>query len=364
MGSNNIAVFSDTVCVVIPVFNAEKTIRRTLSSVLKQTHKDIVVVVVDDGSTDSSKRIVSSMAHNDSRIVVISQDNSGSIIARRRGSSFAKENKIPFLCFCDADDILPRNSIMHLIKAIKETGADLVCGKHILRWQHIPISSSKFSDDPKNHLVLYTSQEIREKLVVSFFGINVFPVSFWGKIFRTELVSKALNEPPVVSFYGDDVSVVLKVVLNCEKICTISSVVYYYQRGTGSGKIKNCMLDDYKKLYRFRKTIIDDYCLDEKCAAWLDIEMMSILQSYLLSVCDNTGQRKEISNSFLKTVETISQDGDFREAAAGIIHRKMSNRLAPLIHSESYVEIAKYIEDQKKAEWLKTVILHNLRKLS
>ena len=65
------------VSIVMPMFNQEKYIVECLSSVLRQTLKDIEIIVVNDGSTDNSLALVKEFAQRDDRIVVIDKPNSG-----------------------------------------------------------------------------------------------------------------------------------------------------------------------------------------------------------------------------------------------------------------------------------------------
>lgn len=92
---NNLPYFS----VVIPLYNKEIYIKRTLESVLAQTFTDFEIIIVDDGSTDTSCDIVESI--NDPRIHLICQENGGPSKARNRG---IKEAKGQFIAFLDADD--------------------------------------------------------------------------------------------------------------------------------------------------------------------------------------------------------------------------------------------------------------------
>lgn len=85
--------------VVIPLYNKEQYIAKTLESVLNQTFENFEIVVVDDGSTDKSCEIVKSI--KDSRIRLICQENGGPSKARNRGIQEAKGELIAFL---DADD--------------------------------------------------------------------------------------------------------------------------------------------------------------------------------------------------------------------------------------------------------------------
>jgi len=90
--------------VVIPVFNKEKYIKRTINSVLSQTYQDFEIIIIDDGSTDDSLDKVREF--QDSRIRIIQQENQGVSAARNRG---IKEANHDWIAFLDADDEwLPR----------------------------------------------------------------------------------------------------------------------------------------------------------------------------------------------------------------------------------------------------------------
>lgn len=87
------------ISVVIPLFNKEKQIAKTIQSVLNQTEKPFEIIVVNDGSTDKSFDVVKNN-YSDS-VILLSQDNSGVSAARNAGVSAAKGE---FIAFLDADD--------------------------------------------------------------------------------------------------------------------------------------------------------------------------------------------------------------------------------------------------------------------
>jgi glycosyltransferase involved in cell wall biosynthesis len=87
------------ISVIIPLFNKENEVQRSINSVLTQTVSDFELIVVNDGSTDKGFDIV--RAIKDPRIRVIDQDNAGVSAARNRGIAEAKSGLIAFL---DADD--------------------------------------------------------------------------------------------------------------------------------------------------------------------------------------------------------------------------------------------------------------------
>jgi glycosyltransferase involved in cell wall biosynthesis len=87
--------------IIIPVYNKEKYLNRTLNAVLKQTFQDYEVILIDDGSTDGSVAVIKPFLQ-DKRISLIHQKNAGVSAARNRGIEMASYNYIAFL---DADDL-------------------------------------------------------------------------------------------------------------------------------------------------------------------------------------------------------------------------------------------------------------------
>jgi glycosyltransferase involved in cell wall biosynthesis len=87
------------VSVVIPLFNKEFSIRRTIASVLAQTHQSFELLIINDGSTDNSLHEADTFT--DLRVRIITQPNAGECAARNRGIYEAKYDLVAFL---DADD--------------------------------------------------------------------------------------------------------------------------------------------------------------------------------------------------------------------------------------------------------------------
>ena len=88
------------VSIIIPAYNAEKYIKTTINSALKQTYQNIEIIVIDDGSTDKTKNIIQSI--QDPRIIYIHQENQGQSAARNAGIKIAKGEYIALL---DSDDL-------------------------------------------------------------------------------------------------------------------------------------------------------------------------------------------------------------------------------------------------------------------
>ena len=85
--------------IVVPAYNAEKCIARSIGSILKQSFDRYEIIIVNDGSTDATLEQIGKFP--DGRIRVITQENAGVSCARNTG---IKNAKYPYICFLDADD--------------------------------------------------------------------------------------------------------------------------------------------------------------------------------------------------------------------------------------------------------------------
>lgn len=93
---------SPLVSVIIPAYNAARTLEMTVQSVYGQSLQDFEIIIVDDGSKDNTLEVAQRIAASDSRIKVIAQPNSGAAAARNAGIKAAAGEYVAFL---DADDL-------------------------------------------------------------------------------------------------------------------------------------------------------------------------------------------------------------------------------------------------------------------
>lgn len=111
------------VSVIIPAYNAEKTIGKTLEACLNQDYTGRVeVVVVDDGSTDGTKEVVSKYP-----VSYIYQENSGPAATRNKGWRSASGE---IICFTDSDCIPHRDWLSKLLRNYQDNGTGAVGGSY------------------------------------------------------------------------------------------------------------------------------------------------------------------------------------------------------------------------------------------
>lgn len=113
---------NDLVSIIMPTYNREKTIKRAVDSLIKQTYKNIEIIIVDDGSKDNTKDIVTN--YSDERIRYVNLvENKGANYARNKGLSLAKGK---YITFQDSDDEADLNKIEELVKYINDNPCDVV----------------------------------------------------------------------------------------------------------------------------------------------------------------------------------------------------------------------------------------------
>ncbi len=103
------------ISVIIPAYNAERTIIETIQSVQQQSFQDFEIIVINDGSQDKTVELVQSI--QDERLQIFSYENGGLPVARNRGISHATSE---FIAFLDADDLWTADKLQLQLTALEQ----------------------------------------------------------------------------------------------------------------------------------------------------------------------------------------------------------------------------------------------------
>lgn len=159
------------VSVIIPTYNREERLQKTIESVLSQTYTDFELLICDDGSTDRSREMVA--AFSDSRIRWIAGENSGGpATPRNRG---IRKSTAEWLAFLDSDDLWEPGKLARQIEVVTETRFLAVCtnakvlqdGK-IKKTPYLPLHEDKvftFEEMLMTNYVICSSMLIRKSIV-------------------------------------------------------------------------------------------------------------------------------------------------------------------------------------------------------
>lgn len=206
----------DLVSIIIPVYNAQKYLRRCLNSVRNQTYKNLEIILVDDGSTDKSPKICDEYARKDRRFKVIHQVNEGICGARNVGIELAGGG---YLTFVDDDDWLPKKSIELLYRKMKGSAVDFVCGDAY----RVLISGAKL-------IYRYEEKVIEKKDKEKFSKFMPSGFTPWAKLYKTDIIKKnSVKYSRDVNIIEDCYFVYLYLQF-CDTVALISEGIYYSSR--------------------------------------------------------------------------------------------------------------------------------------
>lgn len=203
------------ISIVIPVYNVENYIERCISSVLKQTFKEIEIIVVNDGSTDNSLEICKKYENEDSRIVLISQLNGGLSDARNTG---IKKAKFPYITFLDSDDWIDETFIEVLYSSLINYNADISIVEYDVVYKE---KAKKKLRNNNRKVQIYNNIEAMTELFLDKRIKNYA----WAKMYKKSLFNDIVYPKGV---YFEDVYTTYKLFYKSNKIVKINQVLLHY----------------------------------------------------------------------------------------------------------------------------------------
>ncbi len=246
VGSVNLSV-----SIIIPVYNAENTLERCLSSVRGQTYKDIEVIVINDGSSDGSIDIINRFVSSDSRFRVIDKENSGVSVSRNIGIYNARGD---YLQFVDSDDYIPENSVETFVAAADKYNADMVISDFIRVYSK---SSVIMGSIPKFE-GLMTCKEFASEMMKA--PSNFYYGVMWNKLYKRDIVFNENLQCPTELNWCEDFMFNIEYLYYAKRIAVVHEPIYYYVKRPGSlvssesgfsaaVKMKKFVFSYYKDLY-------------------------------------------------------------------------------------------------------------------
>ena len=161
------------ISIVVPVYNVEDLLDKSVESLKNQSYKNIEILLVDDGSTDNSGNKCDEFKKTDDRIKVFHKKNGGLSDARNYG---IKKAKGEYITFIDSDDYVENDYVEYLYSLIKKYDCTISCCTHTVRY-----------DNGKSHGLNIDKDEKISK--IDFFKKMLYSkdieVSAWAKMYKT-----------------------------------------------------------------------------------------------------------------------------------------------------------------------------------
>ena len=197
------------ISIIVPIYNAEKYLKKCLNSLIKQSKKELEFILVNDGSTDNSEKIIKT--YKDPRIKYFKNKNQG--IGKTRNFGIEKSNG-KYLMFLDSDDFLDLKACELLFKKIEKDKLDIVICDFYKHYEN--------KKEEKIHQESFKNSSLRENVTI----LNEY-LSPWAKIYRKDLIIKN-NLKFVENLKYEDAPFVLMALDKATKIGKLDCYLFYY----------------------------------------------------------------------------------------------------------------------------------------
>lgn len=208
---------NELVSIIVPVYNADKTLKRCVDSILMQKYGNWELILVDDGSKDESGSICDLYAAKNPQIVVFHKSNGGVSSARNIGLQHANGKYVTFI---DSDDYITESYISDFLSV----NADLVvCGMYNV-YQDQRITPFRYER---------TIYHVKDGIGGGKYLLTMPMMAPWAKLFNMDIIrNNSIKFDEDMRFAEDNVFV-LEYLAHCSSIYYLESCSYYYQVGRG-----------------------------------------------------------------------------------------------------------------------------------
>lgn len=245
-----------TLSIIVPVYNAERSIEECVRGLLSQSFNDFEIILVDDGSTDRSGVLCDELATSDGRIIVSHQENNGVSSARNAGIDKASGK---YLGFVDADDNIQPNMYSTMVEKAEESDTDyVICG-----YTEVSGNNNKevLFDLPDGELM--DRSGVVNRLLYSIYSNESIINAPWNKIYKREIIERHQIRFPDRR-RAEDWFFNIRYLEKARSAMSINKPLYNYVRNDQSAmsKVFPEQYTLWKENFQIRREIADKYQLD------------------------------------------------------------------------------------------------------
>lgn len=269
--------------IIVPMYNAAKSIRLCLDSILRQSFDDYEVIIINDGSTDDSESICREIANGNDKVLLYTFENGGVGKARRRGIQRARGD---FLVFVDVDDFISPN-LLKTLSGIIILHDDV----EVIRYYANLIND----DEDKDHQRYNSDLNLNIPMtgldaLKAWTNLGKKYALYWLFAFKATLFKKTTPMPELRCY--EDVAYIPLLIASADIVISTDYVGYNYVCNT-SGSLTNSQNIDkqrtraYDFYYAYLYSVnsmrrLPNIPID--CLAWFDFDYRRRLASYFDSL--------------------------------------------------------------------------------
>lgn len=328
-----------TVSIIVPVYNSEKYLKRSIESILNQTYKDLEIIIIDDKSTDNSKKIIQKYASSDNRIrAFYSEVNHG--VSRSRNIGL-KSISGDYVMFMDSDDYIVPEAIERMVNASIKYDADIVDNYHLIIYSK------------KNKEYYFTESKVPKKTLVMGSlkdNIDILTKSTYitGKLIKKELIGDLTFDESLRRY--EDLVFEHNLKKKIKNLVFLNDVDYYYYQVSDS--LINTLGEKHIAYLDAAKEVIDNY-KDSNEEIKLRIESLLVTNGFLTGVSKIVKNDKSIEENtdilfdYLKRYDKIFSTWKSNK----YINKIIRNYIIKLVNNKK--KVYKLIKRTKKIDFIK-----------
>ena len=318
------------VSIVIPIYNAENTIRKTVESLIYGEESNIEIILVDDCSKDKSWEVCLTLHSELPNVYCVRNNrNSGVSYTRNRG---IQKSTAPYIMFVDSDDFVSEKYISQMLIAVTKFENYLpICGFHF--WNQVNDCKTDYlwNKKIKQDFVEIAGAEL-------FDGVDKIMMQFcWNKIFKREVIEKNHIRFDESQSMGEDFEFVLDYMLAAKihKCIMVNEPLYYYIRANQNSLMSNfgwaSYENEWKRMEKLAK-ICGEGAETTKRLIFVKNQMNDNLIYHVVRTPNKSKTEK------LNRIEEVMRDGRsrqyYREQKVLLIKERIADIIARLKNSK------------------------------
>lgn len=245
-----------SVSIIVPAFNAGKTIARCVASLAGQTMPPMEILVVDDGSTDATPAVLARLQSRHPTLHVLRQANAGVDAARYAGMNAARGD---YLMFVDADDLLFPDALEAMVQVARRDGSEIVVGDYVRYLDRFGIFHRKDGAIARNRTIEH--EEWMDSWYPGFFGRDAHGLFYnYGKmcmkLYHREFLL-AHRPAPSKLRYAEDQLFNLQLFPKARRISLLAQEIYIYTFGGVTGNLTLSLFGDMIRLHETKLSLAE-----------------------------------------------------------------------------------------------------------
>lgn len=270
-----------TFSVIVPVYNAAKTVERCVDSLYKSGKDDLQIILIEDSSKDNSWEVCQRLAEKYETVTALHNErNSGVSHARNRGLDAATGQ---YLLFCDSDDYW-EESYVATFRAVVEAGHDFaICGY---------VNHDEVANGRTDIIGFDTSETIELRPNLKIIQDKTLLQQLWNKVFRADIVKeKGVRFDESISI-GEDLRFILDYIRlgDVREVTLIEKPLYHYMRDQAGSLMYRVGYESIEEPLKNMASLYRLMGLEEaKISELVDAQRSRQIESYAYLIMHNMG---------------------------------------------------------------------------